>query len=531
MSASLAAPQSEIDQLLTTLAQHRAGRIDLAEAGYRRVLADNPRQANALHLLGVVTLTSGRGDEAMDLLRRAVTERPGNRDSVRALAEACAAAALSLLRENRAEPALDLAMQGTGHGPDLAETWFAQGAALRATGDPGAAITALNRALTLDPQHARAHLTVGNAYLDRDQFAVAEIHLRRAIRLQPDLPEAHASLGFLLTSAGRLTEAVAACDEAIRLRPDFARAFWNRSFAHLLAGRLAQGWEDYEWRKRHDRFAADFTMLPGDAWPAREWRGDTLEGHTVLVRAEQGLGDSIQFARYLPLLAARGARVVLACQRPLIPLMRRLDGLAAVVDSAGGLPPYDLWVDQMSLPRLFATRLDSIPSPGGYLRTGAARAAASPRRRIGLVWAGNPLHHNDSRRSIPFATLAALLALPDIDWISLQVGAADDDRAGSIVADPPQDLTDFAATAAAIATLDLVIAVDTSTAHLAGAMGRPVWVLLPFAPDWRWLRERHDSPWYDSMRLFRQPRAGDWTSVVAQVGKALIHRFKRSTLA
>lgn len=504
---------TDIDRLVDGLQQHRAGRVDGAEAIYRQVLAENPRQGNALHLLGVLTLADGRLAECVGLLRRALGVRPDSQDTAQALSQAAAAAALLQLRAGAADEALWLAREATGCAPAVAEAWFAEGASLRALGQPMAAVAALQRAVRLDPRHAQAHLALGNAHGDVDEADLAATHLTEAIRLQPDLPEAHASLGFLLTGAGRLREAIAACDAAIALRPGFARAHWNRSFAHLLAGDFLPGWEDYEWRKRDARFAGDFPALPG-----REWTGEALTGKMLLVHAEQGLGDTIQFARYLPLLAARGARVVLACARPLITLLETVDGVAAAVDRAGRLPKYDLWVDQMSLPRLFATVIGSIPSPAGYLPGACAAPQSSAPLRVGLVWAGNPLHQNDRRRSIPSAALAPLFQVPGIDWVNLQVGA----RAGDFPDLPPPDgLTDFAATARVIATLDLVIAVDTSTAHLAGAMGRPVWLCLPAAPDWRWVLGRYDSPWYAAMRLFRQPFPGDWGSVIAQVRTAL----------
>jgi tetratricopeptide (TPR) repeat protein len=605
-----------LDRLADSLAQHRAGRADLAEAGYRAVLAVDPDQPIALHLLGVLTLAAGRPAEALALLRQALDLRPNNRETRLALADACAATGdraqaiaryrdlladdpghagalvnlanvlrdsgdaegaiaachaalatepglvqahstlgsafllagqaelacdayraatalapdfapgwvglgMALMHRGLADEALEMATRGAALAPGLAEARFVQGLAYAALDQPGVAVAALTNCLRLSPDHARAHLALGNALIDLDSISKGEAHLRRAAALDPALPEAHASLGFLLSATGQLPEAIAACDAAIALRPNFARAHWNKSVAQLLAGDFAGGWENYEWRKRHDRFARDFFTLPG-----REWQGETLEGHTLLVHAEQGLGDTIQFARYLPLLAARGARVVLACASPLIPLLAGMPGVAGVVPKDAALPSYDFWVDQMSLPRLFGTGLESIPTPDGYLQADPTCIAAwgprHPRPRIGIVWSGNPAHHNDRRRSLPTAALAPLIAVPEVTWISLQKGP----RSLEItlqhgVADLSRRLTDFADTAALIATLDLVIAVDTSVAHLAGALGRPVWVMLPHAPDWRWMTERRDSPWYSSMVLFRQDRPGDWDGVIAQVAAAL----------
>ncbi len=476
-----------------------------------------PALAEAHLTLGSTLLAAGEAPGALAAYRAAVALRPAS-------APALAGYAAALLRADEADAALAAATRATERAPALAEAWFVRGAALRALCRFEAAVETLAHALDLKPDHARAHLALGNAHLDLDRLACGEHHLRTAIALDPHLPEAHASLGFLLAGCGRLGEAAAACEAAIRLRPDFARAHWNLSFALLLAGDFGRGWEEYEWRKRHDRFARDFLSLPG-----REWQGEPLGGKTLLVRAEQGLGDTIQFARYLPLLAERGARVVLACAPALVPLLRTLHGVTAVPKSAA-LPPYDVWVDQMSLPRLFGTVPDTIPAAGGYLGAGPARVAAwraggAGEPRVGIVWAGNPGHSNDARRSLPVEALAPILAVRGIEWVSLQVGPA----SGAItarfgIADRSAALTDFAATAALVASLDLVIAVDTSTAHLAGAMGKPVWVIIPFAPDWRWMHGRADSPWYASLRLFRQSAPGDWAGVAERVAAALAER-------
>ena len=480
-----------------------------AIAACRRALAIAPALLQAHLTLGSALLAGEQVEAAIAAYRGAIACAPGSAPAQIGLATA-------LMRAERGEAALAAASRALALAPGMTEAEYIHGAALRAARRFDAAVAALRRLVAQEPGHARAHLALGNAHADLDQFARAEHHQRIAVALDPALAEAHVSLGFLLAGCGRLAEAIAACDAAIGLRPDFARAYWNRSFASLLAGDFEHGWEDYEWRKRHDRFAVDFLSLPGP-----EWQGEPLAGRTLLVHAEQGLGDTIQFARYLPLLAERGARVVLACAPPLIPLLRRLPGVALTVPKTAAFPPYDLWVDQMSLPRLFGTRPDTIPAPGGYLRADRARPAG-PRPFVGIVWAGNPGHSNDSRRSMPVGALAPILALPGIDWVSLQVGPAAADITGRFgIADRSATLTDFAKTAALIETLDLVVAVDTSTAHLAGAMGWPVWVMLPFAPEWRWMIDRTDSPWYASMRLFRQASPGDWAGVAHRIAAAL----------
>ncbi len=339
----------------------------------------------------------------------------------------------------------------------------------------------------------------------------------------------HASLAAVLTAEGFLPEAIAAGDAAIACDPGFAPGWWNRAIARLLAGDLAGGFADAEWRKRHPRFAADFAALTGP-----EWQGGPIAGKRLLVHAGQGMGDTIQFARYLPALVVTGANVTLACAAALVPLLVRIPGVT-VTRRADGLPPHDLWIDQMSLPHRLGVA--PIPLAQGYLA--ADPAATTPWRqggpwRVSLVWAGNPAHSNDRHRSLPKGVAARLLqplhrlaaSLPRLRLVNLQTGPRHGELAElAEIGDPPIELASFADTAAAIAGLDMVITVDTATAHLAGALGKPVWVMLPHAPDWRLQLVRHDSPWYDSMRLFRQPAPGDWNAVIRAVAAAMRVRY------
>jgi hypothetical protein len=252
--------------------------------------------------------------------------------------------------------------------------------------------------------------------------------------------------------------------------------------------------------------------LPRRNLPGPQWDGSDPAGRTILVHAEQGFGDTIQFARYLPRI---GSHVVLCCDRPLVPLLGQLHSVDVVAKDAA-IPAYDCWIDQMSLPRVFGTRLETIPAAEGYLCAEAWSSALPDGFKVGLAWAGNPAHSNDLRRSMPATAMQRILAVPGVSFISLQVGA----RAGELSL-PPPTLDDFAATASLIAALDLVITVDTAVAHVAGALGKPAWVLLPYAPDWRWLLGRSDSPWYNSLRLFRQRVPGDWDAVTEEVAGEL----------
>jgi Flp pilus assembly protein TadD len=458
-----------------------------------------------LHLL-----RAGHAVQAADLLASAVAALPAPQGARINLVRA-------LLAAGQPQRTLEAADAALATIPDVAELHFARGTALNALHQPEAARIALQRAMALDPGHAPSHLNLGNACADLDDLEAAERHIRAALARDPALVEAHASLGFVLTSRGCLDDAIAACDAAIALCPGFVQAHWNLATAALLAGDFARGFAAYEWRKRHDRFRRDFVDLPGPVWT-----GDDPAGRTILVHAEQGLGDTIQFARYLPLIAARGGRAVLACERPLLPLLQTLPGVLVVAKDAT-LPRYDAWIDQMSLPHVFATRPDSIPSASGYLRADPPRTAQWRARlphgtKLGVAWAGNPAHSNDHRRSLPQAVAARLAALGGTGTVNLQVGPRTHEAG---LPDFSRLLTDYAETAALVANLDLVVTVDTSVAHVAGALGVPCWVLLPFAPDWRWMLGRDDTPWYASLRLFRQPRPGDWDAVIDAVAVAL----------
>ena len=499
-----------IADILTGIAHQRAGRVVEAETLYRAVLATEPCNARALYLLGLLRLNGGHAAEAAATLRRAAAVRPEHTETQLYLARA-------LIAAGQPDQALGVADRLLAADPRNAEADFLRGTALNALDQPEHAIAAFQHCLERDPGNAAAMLNLGNALADLDRLEEAEEHCRAALSRAPDLAEAHASLGYVLTARGQPEAAIAACDKAITLRPDFAAAHWNLAVAALLGGDFNRGLGEYEWRKRHDRFRRDFIDLPGP-----QWDGSDPSGRTILVHAEQGLGDTIQFARYLPLIAERGGHPILACERPLLPLLAQLPGCAAVAKDAA-LPPYDLWIDQMSLPLVFGTRLDTIPARAGYLRAEHRRVARwreslPAALRVGLCWAGNPAHCNDRRRSMPATSVWRILAADRVGFVNLQVGP----RAGETgLTDLSPRLADFAETAALIDALDLVVSVDTSVAHLAGALGKPAWVLLAHSPDWRWLLERDDTPWYSSIHLIRQPTPGDWDAVANEVAAAL----------
>lgn len=404
------------------------------------------------------------------------------------------------------------------------------GVALRQQGEISAAIAAYACAITLHPSFADAHYNLGNLWRERREFTRSIYHYRQAIAHQPNANTWN-NLGNSLKELGDVSAAIAAYEEAIALQPDHASAHHNLGYAKLLLGDLKTGFAEYEWRWRVANFAAP------RPWAVPQWDGSDLNGATILLHGEQGLGDAIQFCRYVPLVAERGGRVVVEGRSPLLRLLATVPGVTAVVDRdrpksevQPDLQP-EVHAPLMSLPHLFGTTLDTIPATVPYLyppEPAQPLPGVGDRPKIGLVWAGSPTHLNDAQRSLHLVQLMDLLSLP-IDLYSLQKGAAAEQRhnlpESVTLHDLGDRLQDFADTASILTQLDLVVTVDTAIAHLAGALGRPVWVLLPAAPDWRWMLDREDSPWYPTMRLFRQPSLGNWDSAIAHLVQALKTEF------
>lgn len=544
ISSSVAAFHGDLGNVL-----QKMGRVSEAELCYREALRLDPRSAESANNLGNALSRLGRHDEAILNFLEALSMSPSNAAIYTNLAGTllrlgrvqsafdCYLEALRLepesaginhkiglllAREGRYEEAVTWYREAVRLRPDWVEALSNLGGVLELLGKSGEARVRLREALARDPRSAEAHTNLGYSFERAGELEEAEAGYRRAVAAVPGFALAHGNLGHVLRRLGRVEEALACCEEAIRLAPDAALAHRNRAILWLLQGRLREGWEEFEWRWK--------ALEPGESarvWQQPLWDGAPLAGKTILLWAEQGLGDTIQFVRYAPLVKVRGGTVILECQPELVRLLENVPGVDRVIAAGDPLPDFDTHLPLLSLPRVFGTELESIPEPAPLRpRSATAPSRSRPGRlKVGLVWAGNRAHGNDANRSLSLAQLAPLAGVPGVEFLSLQKGPPAAEilapPQGLEIADLSEQLNDFADTARAIEGLDLVISADTAVAHLAGAMGKPVWVLLPFAPDWRWLLGREDSPWYPTMRLFRHPRRGDWTSTVESAAAAL----------
>jgi hypothetical protein len=391
--------------------------------------------------------------------------------------------------------------------------------ALGKDGKRRVAAACLRRAIALEPRAPVLHRTLGILLYQMGAFEEAAAHLERALALDPEDAAALHAHGTVLHAMGDGERAGAQIERALRIADDPRRRY-DLAMVLLANGDLARGFAEHESRAPHIQMKEGAPPL---------WKGEDLTGRTIVVHAEQGMGDTIQFARYIPLLAECGARVVFGVPPSLTALFSGFPGTAAVTSVVEAVALADFHVPLMSLPHRFGTELHSIPRAPYLTVPGTLNATLKrpPGTRIaaGIAWAGSPKHTSDRHRSLPVEEFLALADLPGLTLFGLQVGprAADLKAAGGdvLVTDLSAELGDFAVTAAVLRELDLVITVDTALAHLAGALGRPCWVLLPFSADWRWLRKREDSPWYPSLRLFRQTAPGDWPGVIRRVRGAL----------
>ncbi|MBP1691523.1 MAG: glycosyl transferase group 1, partial [Bacteroidetes bacterium] len=531
------------------LQAHRNGNLDEASALYAEILAHEPDHADALHLMGVIAYQRHSLTEAERYFRRALEVTPE-------YAAALSNLGLLLLEDRRWPEAVECFHASLRVRPDQPAVWSNLGMALVRSGDFSGAATACRTALDYDPASADAYCNLGNALRGMGNPMEALRALERAVALRPAFAEAQNSLGNVLAETGMLAAAVCAYQRAHHCKPEYvsplnnlaklhrengeleeaerlyaqalvldqhsAEAHWGLSFIHLLKGDWQSGWEEYEWRWQladpPDRRTFDTPL----------WDGAPPSGKTLLIHCEQGLGDAIQFVRYAPLLSAHGAHVFVEAPAALVGLFQTIRGIQKVIPRGEPWPPHDAHCAVLSLPHLARTRPENVPAEVPYVSVPEASTSAwkarmvhdPPGMRIGLAWFGSRTHDNDRKRSLHFDALKPLFALKGAVFYNMQQERFDSpllQGRGAPLVDHSGAFQDVLATAGLLSQLDLVITVDTMIAHLAGALGKPVWVLLPFAPDWRWMLERDDSPWYPGMRLFRQTHPGDWAAVVQRV--------------
>ncbi len=540
------------------VALHQQGRLREAEKLYARVLKAAPDQFDALHLLGLAKAQGGqmgeahrlisgalklnpkmpdawvnlanvlhalkRDTEALDCLDKALALRPGDANALQSRGNA-------LLALGRPQEALACFDEVLARNPRHGEARLNRGSALAGLGRTAPALADFDTALALMPGHPAALYNRGNALAALGRYDEALAAFDRALAAAPGHGNAWNNRGRALQALGRHAEAVASFDKAIELHKDNADAHFNRALSLLTLGDLAHGFEQYEWRWQRSGMR---DTRRGYGKPL--WLGEyPLARKTILLHAEQGLGDTIQFARYAPRLARAGATVVLEVQPELKNLLAGVEGVASCHARGDQLPAYDVHCPLGSLPLAFKTEPASIPADIPYLRADQGRLAQwrariddLPGKRITIAWAGNASHANDRNRSIDLKLLEPLLALEGTSFLSIQRELRGDDAETlarlSNVRHLGGEFADMADTAAIAALTDLTISVDTSVVHLAGALGRPVWVMLPFAPDWRWTLSGGNCPWYPQARLFRQPALGDWPGAIAAL-RAELARF------
>jgi tetratricopeptide (TPR) repeat protein len=538
---------------------HRAGRMQEAESVYRQILQHQPNNADALHLLGVLAQQCGQPQPAVELMEKSLAINPNNSAALTNLGEAYRVT-------GRLENAQAVLQKSLSLNPNSAEAIGNLGIVFSDMGKTDEAVNCYNRSLALNPNQPQVLNNLGNASLSRTKYDEALAIYERALRLDPKFADGHNNRGSALEHLARLEEAFAAYTHAVELNPNFAIACnnagnvarrlcqwdlavqwcsrslqinpsyeparWNIGLIELTRGDYAAGLPKYELR-----FVATPQRLPAGL-DGQRWDGGAIDGKTILLYAEQGLGDGWQAARYVPMLADRGAKVIIECHPSQVGIMRSLRGVIGIVPYGQPRPKYDLFDPMMSLPLRFQTRLESIPREFPYITVDPERVAAWRDRlgshtelRVGLVWRGSD--NPDPLRSITLEELAPLAAVSNVQFFGLQFGEAVADIAKSAawskMIDLSAEVADFGETAACMMNLDLVLSIDTAAAHLAGALARPAWTLLPISPDWRWLLDREDSPWYPSMRLFRQTKRKVWTDVIERVAVELASLASRGT--
>jgi tetratricopeptide (TPR) repeat protein len=516
-----AAPVASVAALLDR-GNHLMDRGELAQAikAYRELTTLVPQFGPAYRNLALALEQDGKLAEALSACRRAVALQPNDLESYLAMAKI-------MIRLGRIDQAVSMYELAALAAPGRSDVHANLGAALARQGRLQEAAAECQKAIDLSPQNVGAYINLGTVRAKNDDQEGAAEAYRKAISIDPGSFKAFTNLGVALSSLGKAEAAIEASGRAVALRPLDAEVHYNHAMLLLLAGDLKEGFREFEWRLSHPS--------PGfrpRSFDVPRWQGEHRRGRTLLIHAEQGLGDSLQFVRFVASAAATGGPVVLQVQTPLVELLR--DSLdATVVCRDEPVPAFDLHVPLMSLPHALGTTIETIPAKVPYLKAAPAKVGEWRERlanyaglKVGVVWAGSPGHRHDRMRSVPAEMVLPRLLMPGVQLFSLQKEPRAADRLvfeqlGGRVVDLAPSLESFADTAAAVSAMDLVISVDTAVAHLAGALGKPTWILLPHILDWRWQYERVDTPWYPTARLLRQPRSGDWASVLGRLPQEL----------
>ena len=533
--------------LKLALRYHREGNLDDAKCLYQRVLGMEPQNADALHLLGLIVYQEEQYEIAVRLITQAIqidSTKPsfctnlGNvlqkqgklEESIQAYqkaiqiqpnhVEALFCLGVAFKERDRLEESIQAYQKAIAVRSDFAEAYNNLGNVFQEQGKLEESIQAYQKAIQIQPDYADTYYNLGNVLQKQGKLEESIQAYQKAIQIQPNHVDAYNDLGVIFKEKRQLDKSIQAFQKSIRLNSNFAQAHENLGMLLLLKGDFLNGWKEYEWRWRSVQKSQkrDFKR------PL--WDGTPLDGKSILVYAEQGFGDTIQFIRYIELLPDTGTIIIFACQPELKRLFKSIDRIDALVTKGEVISDFDVHIPLLSLPYIFNTTLDSIPSQTPYLYSDINSDFAfildnEDHFKVGIVWAGSSTHVNDRNRSVNLNQFKELLSIEGCEFFSLQVGLhrADISQNGYdyIIKDLGKMFNDFRDTASAILQLDLVISVDTSVAHLAGALGKEVWTLLPFVPDWRWMFDRSDSPWYPSMTLFRQKKVGNWGDVFQQL--------------
>ena len=541
------------------LTLHNAGQLDQARVIYQDVLKVDAKNFDALQLSGNLAFQTQNFDAALKLLTEALTIDNTNAsvynnlgNVLKALmrleealvsydkaielrhdyAQAYSNRGNALKELNRLKEALVSYNTAIKFKPDYAEAYSNRGLVLKELKYLDESLVSFEKAIDLKPGYAEAYSNCGNVLFSINHLEEALSNYDKAIELKPDYAEPHSNRGLVLQSLNRIEEALLSFDKAIQLKQDYAEAFFNKSLALLVMGDFHNGFNGYEWRWKSESIKknAGERLFTQPLWLGNE----SIANKTILLWSEQGLGDSIQFCRYAKLVKSLGARVLLEVPQTLIDLMDSLEGVDILIGQGATLPEFEYQCPLMSLPLAFKTEPNSIPSLNPYLKSNAEKRELWGRRlgekskpRIGLVWSGSAGHKNDLSRSLRLAQLLEYLP-PNFEYVSLQKEVREEDKSAltnSTIKNYGEQLIDFTDTAALCDLMDLFISVDTSVAHLAGALGKKTWILLPFSPDWRWLLDRDDSPWYESITLYRQGQDREYGTVLLRVGNDLLKYF------